>query len=61
MRLALRKEFLGRLSMALHHHHVIDYKFLGVPNTTARGELFLLTLPPLGWDDSQLAVRWHPN
>ena len=29
MRLALRKEFLDRLSMVLCHHRVIDYKFLG--------------------------------
>ena len=45
MRLALRKEFMDKLSMALYHYRVIDYKFLGVPNTTAGGAL--LANPPI--------------
>ena len=45
MRLALRKEFLDRLSMVLCFHRVCDFKSLGIPNTTARGAVF--TTPPL--------------
>ena len=37
MRLALRKEFLGMLSMVLCFHRVCDYKFLGISKARANG------------------------
>ena len=32
MRVALKKEFLDRLSMVLCIHRVYDFKYLGIPN-----------------------------
>ena len=48
MRVALRKEFLDRLSMVLCFHRVCDYKFLGIPNARANGATFVnpQPLPP---------------
>ena len=37
MRVALKKEFLDRLSMVLCIHRVNDFKFLGIPNMRAKG------------------------
>ena len=37
MRVALKKEFLDRLSMVLCIHRVYDFKFLGIPNMRAQG------------------------
>ena len=37
MRVALKKEFLDRLSMVLCIHRVYDFKFLGIPNMRAEG------------------------
>ena len=37
MRVALRKEFLDRLSMVLCSHRVRDFKFLGIPYVRANG------------------------
>ena len=37
MRVALRKEFLDRLSMVLCSHRVHDFKYLGIPNARANG------------------------
>ena len=71
MRVALRKEFLDRLSMVLCSHRVRDFRFLGIPYVRANGatiftalpELLLYYLPHLNLnpDASQLAVRWAPD
>ena len=37
MRVALRKEFLDRLSMVLCSHRVSDFKYLGIPYVSANG------------------------
>ena len=37
MRVALKKEFLDRLSMVLCIHRVYDFKFLGIPNMRTEG------------------------
>ena len=37
MRVALKKEFVDRLSMVLCTHRVYDFKFLGIPNMRAEG------------------------
>ena len=36
-KIALKKEFLDRLSMVLCIHRVNDFKFLGIPNMRAKG------------------------
>ena len=45
MRVALRKEFLDRLSMVLCSHRVRDFRFLGIPYVRANGATIYNSAP----------------
>ena len=62
MRVALKKQFLDRLSSIVCHHRVLDFIYLGIPNRTSDVRQALAQLPAFlaaAHADAEAQVQEH--